>query len=278
MLTLFHILKGETWSHTEVRNRLIWGQWVWTQVATVWNELMVKVGPAALSVLQRLNPPPTVSHPGVMAGCAILSLHPLSSELVQSLDLNIFYIWCLSYVYFNSSRFIFPPTCMTIPLGYLIHIPDFTRQVFPNLHLQSIPGKNPQLNNQYLCPPSITIWHPIVDKNALWMHRGMIQLHMPSIPEAVATTHTLSKLGLRYDSWGGPWTSSSFSWPQSRNPWKILFYTITHRCENLCGSPGFQRKSSNIPLEKVLQISDTLERNTKGLGVRKKLREQQISL
>lgn len=46
-----HLLKGETRGHTEVRNRPIWGHWAWAQRVTFWNEVMVKVGPAALWVL-----------------------------------------------------------------------------------------------------------------------------------------------------------------------------------------------------------------------------------
>ena len=39
------------------------------------------------------------------------------------------------------------------------------------------------------------------------------------------------------------------SWPWSRNPRKTLSQKITYRRESLCTSPGFQKKSSRIPLE-----------------------------
>ena len=67
-------MKAETKGHSEVRNRLIWGHLEWAQMVTVWNEVMVRVGPAALWMFEHLNPSSNGSCTGHGAGCATFSM------------------------------------------------------------------------------------------------------------------------------------------------------------------------------------------------------------
>lgn len=69
----------------KVRNRLPWGPWVWTQVATVCSEVTVQVGSAPLWVFHHLSPP-SKCWPSWAWRWRILSL--LFGELIQSHDLN----------------------------------------------------------------------------------------------------------------------------------------------------------------------------------------------